>query len=150
MIRIRVDDNGVARGLAQSVSIVRREANRELREGVKRITLPTAQRLSPRKTGRLASRIRAGAAGNRGYIENKIPYAGLIEFGGTRRDVIRPRHGQALSTPAGAFARVSGPRVYRGQHKMQRAIDLSADEVLVAQLDGVAIAVARAVGGTVS
>lgn len=150
MIRIRVQDNGVLAGLQASKRIVTREANRELRETVKAVTLPTAQRISPRKTGRLASKIRAGAAGNRGYIQNTTPYAGLIEFGGTRRDVIRPRNKQALSFGGRAAAEVSTPRTYKGQHKMQKAIEFTADEVLDAQLDAVARAIATATGGTVS
>lgn len=149
MIRIRVSDNGVAAGLQASKRIVTKEANRELREVVRRVTLPTARSIAPHKTGHLAGKMRAGAAGNRAYIENKSPYAGLIEFGGTRHDIIRPTKKKALVTPFGVFASVHGG-TYTGQHKMQRAIDLTGGEVLDAQLDVIARAIATATGGTVS
>lgn len=150
MIRIRVSDNGVAAGLQASKRTVQIEANRELKKLVNSVVLPTSRRIAPRQSGALASKMRAGAAGNRGYIENKSPYAGIIEYGGTRRDVIRPRNGRALSFGGRAAAYVATPRTYQAQHKMQEAIEESGDEVLAGQLDVVARAVANATGGTLS
>lgn len=148
-IRIRLDDRALVAGLQQSKRTLVREANRELRDSVRLITLPTAKNIFQRKSGQIASKMRAGAAGNRAFIENKHPAAGLLEFGGTRTDIIRPRAGGALRTPAGPRAVVKGPRTYHGKHRMAKAIELTSEELLDAQLDGIARAVATATGGKV-
>ena len=147
--RIRLVGDGLMRGLQQSKRVIVKEANRELRQVVRDVTLPTAKNIFPRRTGTIAGKMRAGAAGLRPFIENKHPAAGLLEFGGTRRDVIRPRAGGALRTPDGPRASVKGPRTYHGQHKMAKAIELTQDEMLDGQVDAMARAIATATGGRV-
>lgn len=73
--------------LRQIQPAARREITRGLKEGAV-VVAATARPLARRgATGRLAAGFRPGAAGNSAFVRNRVPYAGVHEFGG----VIRPR-----------------------------------------------------------
>lgn len=125
-----IDAEGAIEDLRLAQRQVRLFAQKGLRKGVKDIAVPRARSIAPHKSGDLASSIRSSITGLTGYLESRDPKAGLIEFGGTRRDVINPKSKKAV-TPAGGVAvrRVKSPRTYKGQHKMLRAAEQSADEI---------------------
>ncbi len=52
-----------------------------LKEGAG-IVAAAAGPLAARQTGRLAAGFRAGTAGNSAFVRNRVPYAGVQEFGG--------------------------------------------------------------------
>jgi hypothetical protein len=74
------------RDLRQSAPEVRRDVTRALKQGAI-VVAATAAPLTARRTGKLAGAWRPGAAGNTAFVRNRVPYAGVQEFGGT----IRPK-----------------------------------------------------------
>lgn len=81
------------KGLAEFRRNVRRvdaEANREIGVALSHgaeIAADAARLLAPRRTGALAASYRAYRRGNHAGVRSNLPYAPVIEFGGT----IRPR-----------------------------------------------------------
>jgi phage gpG-like protein len=69
------------RDLRQSSPEVRRDVTRALKEGAKVVAV-TAAPLTARQSGKLAGGWRPGAAGNSAFVRNRVPYAGVLEFGG--------------------------------------------------------------------
>src|SRR5262245_58300761 len=65
-----------------------REINAALREAVQPIAYDASTR-APRRTGRLARSVRAGATARGAYIGARVPYAAVHEFGGTTRFLSR-------------------------------------------------------------
>lgn len=63
---------------AQSTKII----NEELRVAAAEVA-QTARGLAPRRTGRLAESLRPFAAGNRVGVRSRLPYAGVVHWGGT-------------------------------------------------------------------
>lgn len=93
-----------------------RKAGADMKElkGVNRqaadIALPTVQRLAPRRTGRLAASIRAGATQKAGVIRagrKTVPYAGPVNYGWPKHG-IRPRLfvNQGVAGSESAWSRV--------------------------------------------
>jgi hypothetical protein len=123
---VRVDDARVMAGLKAAS----RDINQGVKEGLKRGAelhgLPTAKRLAPGH--RIRAALHAGATTRTAYLEvrsREVPFAGLLEFGGTRRDVLLPKSAKAMRTPYGPRAVVRGPRHYRAQHYLRRAVQRS-------------------------
>jgi len=115
-----------------------RSTRRELGQDVKRafltvgqeVVLPAARRNAPVKTGWLRRNLMIGATTTRGFVQVKTRTrrergrVALLEFGGTRRDTIRPRTAGNVLRINGRFARyVRTVRRYEGQHFMERAVD---------------------------
>jgi len=127
VFEIEIDARGVreARG---AVREIRRQLEREARQiavgSAREIVLPRAQAAAPVKTGRLRRSLRVyRRRRNTLAIRTSVPYAGLVEFGGTRRDVIRPRRRKALAFGGGhPIARVKTPRRYRRRERIWRAV----------------------------
>lgn len=69
------------------------------REVVRSTILPRAQALAPRRTGQLAASIRPFATARGAGVRSRLPYAGLVHYGGT----IRPR-GVPITFRASLFA----------------------------------------------
>lgn len=119
---------------------VRRGMNRGVRDDLKSAVesegLPTARRLAPGRIGRI---VRAGATSSTAFLEvprrkifpgrkgAEVPR--MLHFGGTRRDVIRAK-GYALRTPYGPRRAVTGPRTYKPNPYLYRAVDLTRGRVL--------------------
>nr|DAG70505.1 MAG TPA: putative tail component [Caudoviricetes sp.] len=93
-----------------------RKAGADMKElkGVNRqaadIALPAVQRLAPRRTGRLAASIRAGATQKAGVIRagrKTVPYAGPVNYGWPKHG-IRPRLfvNQGVAGSESAWSRV--------------------------------------------
>lgn len=93
-----------------------RKAGADMKElkGVNRqaadIALPAVQRLAPRRTGRLAASIRAGATQKAGVIRagrKTVPYAGPVNYGWSKHG-IRPRLfvNQGVAGSESAWSRV--------------------------------------------
>jgi hypothetical protein len=130
-VRVHVEDDRVRAALKAA----RRDIDAGVKEGLRRAAerhgLPRARLLSP--SSRIDRALRAGATRRTAFVEVRtraVPFAGLLEFGGTRRDVIEPRRGRAVATPQGPRARVRNPRRYRGQRFMQRAVEQTLPAVL--------------------
>ena len=124
---IHIDDHQVLAGLRESKRAMNQEVKRSLARGAQTHVLPVARSVSPRflrdavaikatptqvyltvsgaKTGRL---VRAGA---------------VLEYGGTIKTPIRPRHGKALKIGDRYVSLVSRPRVIAGKHFLQGAAD---------------------------
>jgi hypothetical protein len=79
----------------------RREVTKALKEGAV-LVQRAAGPFTARKTGTLAGAWRAGASGNTAFVRNRVPYAGVLEFGGT----IRPKGAPVVikAHPAGTRA----------------------------------------------
>jgi hypothetical protein len=129
-VLVTVDDDAVMAALYA----VRKETNQGvkegLRQGVVRHGLPRSKELSP--GGHVAAALSAGATTRKAYLQMKVVRGdeALHEFGGVRRDVILPKRAQAVMTPHGPRAAVRGPRRYRAQRFMQRAVEQTRPDVL--------------------
>lgn len=109
---------------------VRLYAQRGLRKGIKDIAVPRAKEMVPHHSGKLAATMKASVTGLTGYLQSNSPYAGLIEFGGVRRDHIDPVVKRAVTpAPGVAVAYVSTPRTYVGKHRMLAAAQASVAEI---------------------
>lgn len=122
---VTVDSAAVKQELKQA----RRIANKNVRDGIKRAieeaVVPEAKRRAP---GFVRMNIGAGSQRGSGYLtfvgKGRLRKAGgLMNFGGTRKDVIRPKNGEAVLTPMGPRAEVSGPRKYKGKFFLQKGRD---------------------------
>lgn len=137
-VTIRVDDDLTKKAL--------RDARRKLRRDVRQIVTDAGDEIVKPEARRLAGRLRTKKApiagtlvvkpgsGNSAFLTSTLPMrehraVGLLEFGGTRRDVIEPKGrsgAKAILTPRGPRARVAGPRVYTGRLFMTRAVKAKA------------------------
>ncbi|MFN0092898.1 MAG: hypothetical protein ACKVWR_21900 [Acidimicrobiales bacterium] len=125
---------------------VRRDLNQmvktDMRESAENIGLPVARRLE--RSGRISQIMRAGATTRDAYLEipkrsglfpgDSAGAVALLQFGGVRRDPIRPKRGRAVKTPYGPRAAVTGPRRYKGSRSLSRAVKQTLPLVL-ADLD---------------
>jgi phage gpG-like protein len=78
------------RELRRDLRAISKDAPKDLNKAFKEVARPIvarAQSLAPRRSGRLASSIRAGTRGDRLFIRSPLPYAGVVHWGGT----IRPK-----------------------------------------------------------
>jgi hypothetical protein len=89
-----------------------------------------ASGLAPRQTGALAASYRGGGAGLRAYVRSTLPYAALIEFGGTTG------RGHSASRPGATRVRAQAP--------VRRALEGSQDAVVEAVAHGIDVAARRA------
>lgn len=123
---IRVDSTEVRAAIKKA----RRDVNRNVRTGIKsaveQSALPHAQRKAP---SLVRSNVAAGAQSGRGYLtfkgKGRLRDAGaLLNFGGNRREIIRPKNAKALKTPWGprALIRMSGSR-YEGKHFLEKGAE---------------------------
>ncbi len=119
-ITFRADTRQIEAAFAEASANAQREMQRGIREAAKQIALPVVRQ---EVTGKLPGVTTAGATAKGGYVRQTHPGAAINEFGGTRRDVIRPINAKALSTPAGPRAKVGGARVYTAKHALQRAAE---------------------------
>ena len=101
----------------------RREITKKLKVGAA-IVATAARPLARRKTGKLAAGYRPGASGNSAFVRNRVPYAGVHEFGGT----IAPK-GTAFQIKAHPAA--------------SRALELNADRIVDSIGDGLDEVAAR-------
>lgn len=108
-IRIKVDTRAAVAGLRAASRAADKQAVKGVRKAAKEVALPIARTAT---AGELPGRTTAGATRKGAYVGQKHPGAAIDEFGGTRRDVIRPVTKRAVMTPYGPRALVSGPRVY--------------------------------------
>jgi hypothetical protein len=97
------------------------EVRRSMRKSLRADVLPVAKRMAPHESGQLARKTTLGVTTRGAYLQQKTPYAAITEFGGTRRDEIRPKSAKALLTPYGMRALVSKPRVYTGSGRLREA-----------------------------
>lgn len=128
--QIIVHDAEVMAGLKASRKEINQGIKQGLKQGAERYGLPTAIALAPGR--RIRSGLHAGATTRSAFLEVKTrdaPQAGILEFGGTRRDVLLPKSKQALSTPYGPRVSVRGPRKYKAQRYLKRAVEASLMEV---------------------
>lgn len=129
-VEVRVDDARVAANLRAARRNIDRGVREGLKAGVERHGLPRARILAPGE--RIRKALTAGATTRKAYLQvslRKAPEAGLLEFGGTVRTIIRPKHAQALMTPFGPRAAIRKPRHYRGRHYLERAVEATLDDV---------------------
>ncbi len=61
----------------------RKEVTRKLKVGAAIVATAARPLARKGKTGKLAAGFRPGAAGNSAFVRNRVPYAGVHEFGGT-------------------------------------------------------------------
>ena len=94
-----------------------REVTRALKPAAE-LVRKTAVPFTARSTGRLAASWRAGASGNKAYVRNRLPYAGVQEFGGT----IRPK-----GAPVAIRAHPAATRAL--ERKQDEIVDLVADAI---------------------
>jgi phage gpG-like protein len=59
-----------------------REVTKALKQGAT-LVATAARPFSARSSGKLAAGWRAGSSGNKAFVRNRVPYAGVHEFGGT-------------------------------------------------------------------
>lgn len=123
-----------------------REARRDLNQDIKQamgevgegILLPAARRAVPAKTGTLRRSLTFRATTRGGYVTTRLTRRqggrrfGLLEFGGTRKDVIEPRKARALRFGGRFTARVTTPRVYPQTLHVTRASDQQQPRIIVA------------------
>lgn len=123
-----------------------REARRDLNQDVKAvmrevgegILLPAARRAVPARTGTLRRSLIFRATTRGGYVTTSLTKRqggrrfGLLEFGGTRRDVIQPRRAKALRFGGRYTARVTAPRVYPQTLWVTRARDQQQPRIIAA------------------
>jgi HK97 gp10 family phage protein len=136
-VKFRVEINdGPLRAAMQAT---RRELNQEVKGALLRaaedVTLPVAKQLAPVSSGALRASLIARATTRTVYLTTSLTKSsgarrvGLLEFGGTRRDVIVPRQRRALAFDGVFAARIATPRTYRAQQFMTRARDMTRGEV---------------------
>lgn len=126
-INVTVDDDATP-VLRKARQKVRGRTNRAVKQLAERTILPAARRrgrLGP-FTSKLVVRTRyTGSAFLTGQTLKAGRAIGLLEFGGTRRDPIRPRKRgkQAVMTPRGPRAAVLGPRKYKKRGLLIRTVE---------------------------
>jgi hypothetical protein len=80
---------------------VRREVTKALKEGADVVARATGP-LAARRTGKLAGSFKPGASQMQAYVRSRLPYAGVLEYGG----VIKPKGAPVTITahPAATLA----------------------------------------------
>lgn len=97
---------------------MRRRVKDGLKVAAEDVALPAVKVGIPVKSGKLKSSLTARATQSRGYIRAgsaRVPYAGLLEFGGTVKEPIRPRAKKALLVNGQPRANVKKPRKYKAR-----------------------------------
>lgn len=68
-----------------------RELTKALKAAAEEV-LPTARALAPKRSGRLASSLKASGAGNKASIRSALPYSNAVHWGTGRRAHLRGPH----------------------------------------------------------
>ena len=166
-VRIVLDDKPAKDAMRQIRKTLNSDTRRALGQAAERIALPAAKAGTPKRSGTLAASLVARSSTRNAYLTTSLTRKqgsrrlGLLEFGGTRRDVIVPRRAKALRLPDGGFvARVGGSspgtirrvfgmgargRKYRAQGFMYRAVESKRGEVTEYLADKMAEAAQRAI-----
>lgn len=130
----------------------RGDLNKSVRLGLvesARLAVSPAQGATNRKSGELAGGISPGATSRAAFLQVRgVPQAGLLNFGGTRRDTIRPHAARALSLPFGARASVSGPRTYAAKRFLERGVEQVASQIREKLLEAAVAPYRRYLGGS--
>jgi len=124
-VDVRVDG---LREFRRDLRKVDREADKELRKNIRDSVFKMASAaaaMAPRQSGALAKSIRPYVSGARASIGSRLPYAGVVHFGGT----IEPR-GVEIRFPATEF--------------ISKAVDRGTDELVEDIGDGIERAAIRA------
>jgi hypothetical protein len=129
-VAVKIDADRVSREFAEA----RRDINRRTKDGLVRagekVALPAA-RLNAgnlRVEGRsVAGSLKVSSTTRTAYLQSAMRgrlnrAVGLLEHGGTVRTPIRPKRAQAIKTPWGPRAQVTGPRTYHGKHFLADAV----------------------------
>lgn len=128
--KVRVDDEKFQQGITAARREMRkREKQATIRAGEKTI-LPKALALTPSflKPG---LKVRADWHGGMLTMLGKRTIkraAGLLNFGGVRRDQLRPRKGGAMVINGSPVKAVLAPRVYRAKHFLEKGVSSGIDE----------------------
>lgn len=128
--KVRVDDEAFQNGIVQARKEMRkREKAATVRAGEKTI-LPKALHLTPSflKPG---LKVRADWHGGMLTVLGKRTVkraAGLLNFGGVRRDELRPKKGAAMVINGRPIKAVKAPRVYRAKHFLEKGVTAGIDE----------------------
>lgn len=145
-VRVRIETAAAQHALLAA----RKEINRGVKDGlaaiVEEVALPRARATAPVKSGRYRSHIRAKSTTTRAFLEVRtkdVPYAGLLNFGGTRRDIIRPKNAKALRTPMGPRAAVKGPRRYKPSRHLEKVVEQTRAQVMEKAQEKVVAALSR-------
>ena len=116
----KVDSRQALANLTAARKAAERESMKSIRAGVRAIAVPIARRRAPHHRGALSASVRAGVTTKGAYLREKTPYAGLIEFGGTRRDVVKAK--KPMPVGAGRYRMaVTKPRRYGASHALRDA-----------------------------
>lgn len=127
MADVGVQTEGLAelrRDLKRLDPLIDRELRDSIREAADKVAV-TAGALAPRQSGALAHSIRPFVSGAKASVGSTLPYAGVVEWGGT----IRPRGVPITFKPAGMVG---------------RAVEDHADQVVGDIWDGIERAAHRA------
>jgi hypothetical protein len=123
-VAYHIDVSGPKEALRAAERAARREMRAALREAGEDTVLPVAR---ARAWSVIDNRIVIRSSTRAAWLTTSGPakygrIAGLMEFGGTVRTIVRPRTAQALSTPAGPRAAVKRPRHYKPRGILQFAV----------------------------
>lgn len=126
-IRIKVVVHDDAKPVLKRVRRnVRERTAKSVKRLAERVVLPAARRrgrLGP-YTSALVVKTRSTGAFLTGSSLKKGRAIGLLEFGGVRRDVIRPKKGShAIMTPRGPRSGIFNPRKYKRRGLIMRAVE---------------------------
>lgn len=127
-VRFTVDDDAVLRGLREQRRQMSQDVKRLSLEAGERTTLPVARSMTKPTRAKALVTVKSTTRG--AYLTTNGPrkmsrIVGLLNFGGTVTTPIVPR-GRALKIGPDTFvAHVTGPRRYKGQGFLDRAVDLT-------------------------
>lgn len=139
-VEVKIDARGATRELAEARRDVNARTAVGLRKAGERIALPEARRRAPNRTGRLRRSLVVKSTARDAQLTTNLRgrqgrFVGLLEHGGTRTDVIKPRRKRALAFGGVVVTTVSQPRVYKAQRFMTGAVNAKRDEIAVAVRD---------------
>lgn len=123
---VRVDDSDVKTELKQARRLARKNVRDGIKAAVEKSALPPAKSKAP---SFIRANVAAGSSGGRGFLtfKGRVRFrdaAALLNFGGKRYDVIKPKKAKALKTPWGPRARVRmrGAK-YEGKHFLEHGAE---------------------------
>lgn len=129
-IRVRMEDFATKEELKAGRKLMREKMKEGLKEAGQRAVLPAAKRGAP---AIVAQALTTKAAAKGAFLTTIGPrkldnITGLLNFGGTPHDIIRPKHKQALrirgtSVVVASIGAEGRPRArYKGKHFLEKAI----------------------------
>jgi len=165
-VAIVFEDKPAKDAMRQIRKTLNSDTRRALGQAAERIALPAAKAGTPKRSGTLAASLIARSSTRNAYLTTSLSRKegsrrlGLLEFGGTRRDVIVPKRAKALRLPDGGFVarvgaepglvrrvfRIGGRgRKYRAQGFMYRSVKAVRPQVNTFMVDKLAEAAQRAI-----